>query len=72
MNMKNTNITSAAIFNFASFYIGLFFRNDIFHFNKNIRNERRVKCVLFAILKKVFIIFTTNIEIVDSVILKQV
>ena len=41
-------------------------------FNKNKINKWIVKFVLFAILKTVLIIFTTNIENVNHVILKEV
>ena len=69
MNINMTNITSAAVFHFASVSI----REEFIELKKQFNLKKwRVKSVLFAILKKVLIIFTTNIENVNNVISKEV
>ena len=73
MNINTTNFTCAAVFPFASYLYSIIFieiknNNSI----KTKINKWVVKFVLFVILKKVLIIFTTNLENVNSVILNEV
>ena len=54
-----------------SIYYGINLLKSNILFNKNIINKWIVKFVLFAILKKVLIIFTTSIENLNTGKLKE-